>query len=556
MPFLGDIADWISSKEGLFSGIVALLALATFVLNPVRKGVDYVRTKRKAQAVPGDADAPAPRRPQEPTLVVLAFDNLSNDPEMQFFSDGVSEEIIHRVSRGAGLKVIGRSTSFQFRGERKAEAADKLGCSHVLDGSIRRVADKVRVSAHLDSAIDRTTLWSERYDRDLDDIFLVQEDISASIAAALDRTISGRKPDALDPDVYDLYLRASPKTFAPDELRASVTLLEVVARRAPHFAEAWGRLAFVRSFLRFYQPYAERGDAGALIEQDAASALAIDPENLDALVARLFAVPPFGQFVEGGRVLDRVQGSRGAGDGKKYVGWYLRTLGRIAESVAAAQAAYDLDPLDAMTVNQLALAHLAAGRLVEAARLYESLVDSAPEMSFPISSLLRVYAFQGDWAGVDRLLALAEKRSLREFVDGLPFIRAKRNPTAENVDAIGAALRRAAEAGAVDVARLVYAAHLGLVDQAYDAAASSRLGPGRTPDDVMGPDAYRTALLFQANMPELRNDARFPTLCARLGLVEYWIETQTWPDCWSELPYDFKAECRKAHAIPKEACDY
>jgi TolB-like protein len=488
--------------------------------------------------------------------VVLAFDNLSNDSEMQFFSDGVSEEIIQRLSQGTNLKVIGRSTSFQFRGERKAEVAEKLGCSHVLDGSIRRAANKVRINANLEKAADKTTLWSERYDRELQDILLVQEDISRSIATALKHTFSGRAPDAIDPDDYDLYLRASPNTFAPDELRGGVNMLEVVTKRAPKFAAAWGRLAFIRSFLHFYQPYSERGAAKALIEQEAKKALATDPDNLDALVAQLFALPPFGEFPEGGRRLERLRNSPGRGDGKKYVGWYMRTLGMVEESVMAAQAAYELDPLHAMTINQLALAKLAAGHLDKAAPLYENLVESNPGMSFPVSSLLRVYAFQETWTGVDHLIALAEKRSLREFSEGLPFIRAKRNPTRDNIGAIGSALQRCAEAGAVDVSRLVYAAHLGLVDQAYAAAAVSRLGPGRAADDIMGPDAYRTSLLFQANMPELRNDKRFPELCARLGLVGYWVETQNWPDCWNEVPYDFKAACENARGIPRESCSY
>ena len=118
----------------------------------------------------------------EPPLAVLAFDNPSSDPEMQFFSDGVSEEIIQRLSRGAKLKVIGRTSSFQFRGERKAEATQSLDCSHVLDGSIRRAAGRVRISAHLVEASSRTTLWSDRYDRSLEDIFAVQDEISENIA--------------------------------------------------------------------------------------------------------------------------------------------------------------------------------------------------------------------------------------------------------------------------------------------------------------------------------------------------------------------------------------
>jgi len=133
-----------------------------------------------------DESAPAETPAAEPVLAVLAFDNLSSDPEMQFFSDGVSEEIIRRLSRGSRLRVIGRTSSFQFRGERKAQAAKSLRCSHVLDGSIRRVAQRVRTSAHLVEAPSGMTLWSDRYDRSLEDIFAVEDEISQNIAQALD----------------------------------------------------------------------------------------------------------------------------------------------------------------------------------------------------------------------------------------------------------------------------------------------------------------------------------------------------------------------------------
>ncbi len=106
--------------------------------------------------------------------------------------------------------------------------------------------------------------------------------------------------------------------------------------------------------------------------------------------------------------------------------------------------------------------------------------------------------------------------------------------------------------GSVDVSRLVYAAHLGLVGEAYRAAETARLGPVGTSDDILGPDAYRPSLMFQAGMPELRNDPRFARLCARLGLVEFWTATGKWPDCAEEVPYDFKGECAKAQTIPKE----
>jgi hypothetical protein len=104
----------------------------------------------------------------------------------------------------------------------------------------------------------------------------------------------------------------------------------------------------------------------------------------------------------------------------------------------------------------------------------------------------------------------------------------------------------------VDVARLVYAAHLGLLDEAYRAADQARLGPAGASTDIMGPDGYRTALLFQAGMPELRNDPRFVRLCTRLGLVEFWRSTGRWPDCADEVPYDLRRACEQVRDVPKD----
>jgi TolB-like protein/class 3 adenylate cyclase len=513
-----------------------------------------VEKARRAEDAGAPASGPARRAvSSEPVLAVLAFDNLSNDPEMQFFSDGVSEEIIQRLARGAQLKVIGRASSFQFRGERKAEAAASLDCSHVLDGSIRRAAGRVRISAHLVEASSRTTLWSDRFDGSLEDIFAVQDEISENIAGALHRTFASSATRAIDPAVHDLFLRANPKSYAPDELRTHVGMLEVVTRRAPDFAEGWSRLALLRAFLHFYQPFAERPAIAERVTREADRALSFDPENVDALAAKLFVIPPFGRFVEVDAVLTRIRHSPGSGEGRRYVGWCLRQFGWVRESLEETERAYRLDALDPMSANALALARMAAGHVAEAVPVYEDLVARVPDMSFPVSSLLRAYAFQKDWAAVDRLLARADERRLREFQDGLAFIRAKREPTPENLGEWRSALEtRVEKTGRVEVSRLVYAAHLGLVEEAYRAVEIARLGPAGASDDVMGPDGYRTSLLFQAGMPELRNDPRFARLCARLGLVEFWMATSRWPDCAGEVPYDFQAECASVQHVPKE----
>ena len=569
----GDIGRWISDNESFLSGMVALIVLASVVLSPIGKGLRGLR-RRYSQtlnspdrrepatetnlAVPADITVSAPSRipsnaGTEPLLAVLAFDNLSNDSEMQFFSDGVTEEIIQRLSRGASFRVIGRTSSFQFRGDRKAEAAGVLGCSHILDGSIRRASERARISAHLVDASSRTTLWSDRYDCRLEDIFAVQDEISESIASALDQAFSRFSMGSIDPAVHDIYLSARPRSYSPDELRKHVGLLEAVTRQAPEFANGWGRLAYLRAWLHFYEPFSARSESRARVADEAGRALALDPGNSDAMTGLLFVVPPFGRFIEGNLAVERLKHALGPAQGNVYIGWYLRTMGFISEGLEQAERAYRLDALDPMAANTVALARMAAGRLEEARPVYEELVPRVPDMSFPISSLLRLYAFQQDWEQVDRLMEFTEQRRLREFQETLPFIRAKRNPTPETIGSWKRDLEaHVAKTGGVDVSRLVYAAHLGLVEDAYRLAEVSRLGPSGTEDDIMGPDGYRTSLLFLADMPELRNDPRFVRLCARLGLVEFWMATGKWPDCADEVPYDFRLECERVRHVAKE----
>lgn len=228
------------------------------------------------------------------------------------------------------------------------------------------------------------------------------------------------------------------------------------------------------------------------------------------------------RWISGNEALQAVR--RVGGEAGQYTGWFLRTLGHVRESLVKDERAYRSDPLNPMSANLVALAGMAAGRVEDAIPIFEDLMARIPDMSFPFSSLLRARAFLGDWPGVDRLLALEATRPLREFTEGLDFIRTKRDPTPANLDRWRSAFEaRVAATGCVDVSRLVYTAHLGLVDAAYTAALNARLGP------------------------------RFPRLCARLGLVEYWISSGQWPDCADEVPYDFRARCAQVRDVAAEA---
>jgi TolB-like protein len=145
---------------------------------------------------------------RKPVLAVLAFENLSGDADMAYFSDGLSEEILETVAHGAALSVIGRGSSFQFRGPQKAASriAAELKATHVLDGSVRRSGGRLRIVAHLIECASETTLWSSRFEGDLTDVFALQDEIATAVANALKAAFSPSTLQApIEAETYEIY---------------------------------------------------------------------------------------------------------------------------------------------------------------------------------------------------------------------------------------------------------------------------------------------------------------------------------------------------------------
>src|SRR5262249_37337759 len=152
---------------------------------------------------------------------------------------------LQTVAQTTDIRVIGRSSSFQFRGADKAarRVAAELGVSHILDGSVRRSGERVRVSAQLVDCETQTTVWSDRFDRQLADIFVLQDEIAASIAAALQAAFApSAQVRPIDPRAYDLYLRARAASPRRDGAGFDVELLRQAVGLAPSFAQAWSLL--------------------------------------------------------------------------------------------------------------------------------------------------------------------------------------------------------------------------------------------------------------------------------------------------------------------------
>jgi adenylate cyclase len=232
------------------------------------------------------------------SVCVLPFANMSGDPEQEYFSDGISEDITTDLSKISALEVIARNTAFTFKGQScdVSEVARKLGVSHVLEGSVRKAGSRVRITAQLIDGRTGGHLWADRFDRDLTDIFAIQDEISKAIVEALRVKLLPSEKKAIenrgttDADAYNLYLMARQQWIGGNhgDPRREESVARICRRALeidPDYARAWALLAMAQSQLRF--GFGRPGDDGT---EAARKALSIDPTLPDAhcaLVRRL-----------------------------------------------------------------------------------------------------------------------------------------------------------------------------------------------------------------------------------------------------------------------------
>ena len=305
--------------------------------------------------------AKAPARAEtatEATLAVLPFDNLSDDKEMQFFSDGVSEEILQVLTRSAGMRVIGRTSSFQFRGERKGEAGRTLKATHILDGAVRKAGARLRVNVHLTETATNAAVWSERYDRDLTDVLALQDEIATSVASSLRGVLTStpRMPQ-IDPRAYELYLKAYQQRslISPEGFGRAQLLLEEVVALAPDFVDAWALLGTVRTMLLS----ADRDSTGTPQHNAALAAtrraLTLDPNCAIAYWNLTNLKPAFGDYAE--RLELARRGVDLAPNGSSLARSYASTLctvGRRKDAMPYCLRAATLDPMNPMNAATVA----------------------------------------------------------------------------------------------------------------------------------------------------------------------------------------------------------
>ena len=500
--------------------------------------------------------APAPRASTELLLAVLAFDNLSGDPEVDFFSDGVSEEIQQTVAQGSSLKVVARSSSFQFRGADKAvrKVAAELQATHLLDGSVRRSGSRVRISAQLVECAGEVTLWANRFDGDLSDVFSLQERIAEAVAEALKVTLARRaQPDIMDPVVYELLLKArgiiSEAGGLLDDAAATATpLLEQVVQALPDHAPAWELLARSRAWtLRSGNrtgPY-EEGRAGVI--EAAETALRLDPRAGEAYGA-LAMLEPWGAYGAREKLLKQAL-SAAPNDPAALTDMsnFCWSVGRFRDALRLAEQACELNPL--MPAARLVVAQMRTyvGDYEAANRMYRDLHQRWPRNSAILIAVLNFSASLEFWETYNELVEAvktfegweaAHLRATMRYANALasddPQVRH------EFLDRFSAQL---AKTGTLPLNYLEGLSALGFTDEAFALADRASFDHMFDPDGPV-PSGYFPGTIL-GRWSALNKTPRFIDLCHRLGLCSYWTQSDHWPDCTDWAPFDFKAEVRR-----------
>jgi TolB-like protein/Tfp pilus assembly protein PilF len=449
--------------------ILLLLALALtyfafdkFVLDPARdrEQVAEARREGRAEAVVetfGDR-----------SIAVLPFANLSSDPEQEFFSDGISEELLNLLARVPGLRVISRTSAFSYKGRdvRIADIARELGVRYVLEGSVRRSGDRVRITTQLVDAPADRHLWSETYERTLDNIFAIQDEIAEAVLPAIQHQVSGQAPTArrTDPDAYALYLQGNHFYFQRTAAGLDRALDHVLRAIEidPSYAPSWTLLAstYINQANMGKRP---RDEGFRLATEAVQRALDLAPEFGLAHSARAWiamsyeadfetaavhfrrarALTPNSATVLGnnavlavrlGRLQDALEMTERA------IPWnpassvlhgnradILMRLGRPAEAEQSARKALALSPGSSFARSSLALALLLQeqpGAALEAAQGVEN--EAARQA---VEALAHYDA--GDWAAADQALAVLTQRHAEDSAYYIALVHAWRNEREE-----------------------------------------------------------------------------------------------------------------------------
>jgi TolB-like protein/Tfp pilus assembly protein PilF len=351
-------------------------------------------------------EAPSDARPELASIAVLPFEDLSSQHDQEYFCDGMTEEIIDALTRVGGFRVVARTSSFAFKGKQQdiREIGKKLNVGAVLEGSVRKFGNKLRVTAQLNSVADGYHLWSETYERELKDVFSLQDEISQSIVNTLQvkltpggaglRARASQAPENME--TYDLYLRGRYHwaRWRTEGAEKAMQYFQQAIAKDPNYAPAYAGLADSYCWLGFFSSLAPN-EAMPKAREYAQKALQLD-DSLVAAHASLGYVKALYDFDWPGaeREFKRaIELNPGLSDGHFGYGIaYLAPMGKVPEALREMKLARDLDPLSLATNTYLGLVYEFAGNTDKAMEQFKRELELDPTFFYAHSHLAGMYS--------------------------------------------------------------------------------------------------------------------------------------------------------------------
>jgi len=366
--------------------IIVLLTLAVgyfavdkFVFDPARDAAE-IEAAREEGRVDAIIDAYGDK-----SIIVLPFVNMSDDRDQEYFSDGLTEELLNLLAKIPELRVISRSTAFTFKSEDivVTEVAKKVNVGHVLEGSVRKSGNTIRVTVQLIDALTDTHLWSETYDRELVDVFEIQDDISGRVVEELKVRMLGQTLNSqrVDPEAYDLFLQARfiLNVLDEDRVHQAESLLLKALEIAPDYRAAISELARV-----YFTLGTDQSDQFALYRQkrdeQVERLVKLDPDSAEA--KGWLAVISYWEGGDTQAAAKYMEAAIAANPADSRIlqitAFFLGNLGRTEEAIAVGKYIISRDPACASCLSALAWAYRLSGRHAEAVETLESILEWRP----------------------------------------------------------------------------------------------------------------------------------------------------------------------------------
>ena len=499
--------------------IVVLLVLAISGLVADRLIPETSVDADVAAVEPVEPSLPVNLNSNDKSIAVLPFADLSQDQDQQYFTDGLSEELLNLLVRVDDLRVASRTSSFAYRGSTLSipEISQALNVGHILEGSVRKDGDRIRITAQLIEAGTDTHLWSENFDRELTDIFAIQDEIANAIVNALtgELGMGGEKVITVEAatenlDAYEMYLTARELFINREQLPESIRLFRKAVELDPNFARAWAGLGAAEAVADEWI-FGDGIDHAPLGKAAAEKALSLNPD-LSMPLAVLGLVASADGDVIGGH--DYVAAAIEK-DPKNTTAWLWQGLfqaqaGFIDEAVASLQQCLAIDSGYQNCRQHLARAYLFKGEIETALRLNNETIEYMLHSTNDV--FVSSYVRNGQ-----RYLAMyvANLRLGSTDAPVIEWIRAIENPDADNSSGLVRIKDWAHQMGSEEI--LSYAPAMLLSFRAYDELAEYPVMAGYS--------------LWHPDGDEFRTTPQFKTIIRELGLDEYWQARGYPPQC-------------------------